>query len=102
VLVGYYLLRNDRPNVTRPFRLPEFFKYVALGMAALLAVIWLYGGISWARIGNTEIYYFLGWVVALAYIPFYLYRTRIEDKRVAAAEAAEHDAVMPAGAVPSK
>src|SRR5215210_226950 len=46
VLVGYYLLRNDRPNVTRPFRLPEFFKYIALGMAALYAVIWLYGGIS--------------------------------------------------------
>jgi amino acid transporter len=102
VLVGYYLLRNDRPHVTRPFRLPEFFKYIALAMAALFAVIWLYGGISWARIGNTEIYYFLGWVVALAYIPFYLYRTRIEDKRVAAAEGAQAETVMPAGAVPSK
>ena len=50
-------------------------------MAAMYAFIWLYGGISYARIGDTEIYYFLGWAVALAYIPFYLYRTRIEDKR---------------------
>jgi hypothetical protein len=93
-------LRKHRPNVTRPFRLPEFFKYIALAMAVFYAVIWLYGGISFARIGHTEIYYFLGWVVAAAYIPFYLYRTRIEDKRVAAA--AEREAVMPPGAVPSK
>lgn len=84
VLVGYYLLRKDRPNVSRPVRLPEPFKYVALALAAIFAFIWLYGGISFARIGNTEIYYFLGWVVALAYFPLYLYRTRVEDKRIAA------------------
>jgi amino acid transporter len=101
VLVGYYLLRRLRPTVTRPFKLPEFFKYIALVMAAMYAFIWLYGGISYARIGHTEIYYFLGWVVAVAYIPFYLYRTRIEDKRHPA-EAAEPEAVMPPGAVPSK
>ena len=70
-------------------------------MAALFAFIWLYGGISYASIGDTEIYYFLGWAVALMYIPFYLYRTRIEDKRVAAREA-EGEGVMPSGAVPSK
>jgi hypothetical protein len=87
--------------VTRPFRLPEFFKYIALAMAALYAFIWLYGGISYARIGDTEIYYFLGWVVALAYIPFYLYRTRVEDKRYAEA-AKDAESVMPSGAVPSK
>ena len=82
-------------------RLPEFFKYVALALAALYAFIWLYGGISYARIGDTEIYYFLGWAVALAYIPFYLYRTRVEDKRVAR-RARDAGAVMPPGAVPSK
>jgi amino acid transporter len=86
VLVGYYLLRRFRPNVPRPVRLPEFFKYVALAMAALYAFIWLYGGIEYATIGDTKIYYFLGWAVALAYIPFYLYRTRIEDRRAAPPE----------------
>ena len=30
VLVGYYLLRKHRPNVRRPFKLPELMKYVAL------------------------------------------------------------------------
>src|SRR3954465_600402 len=54
VLVGYYLLRKYRPNVHRPFRLPEFFKYIALGMAALYAFIWLYGGMRYARIRHTH------------------------------------------------
>ena len=36
VLIGYYLLRKHRPNVRRPFKLPEWMKYVALAMAALL------------------------------------------------------------------
>jgi len=81
VLVGYYLLRKYRPNVPRPVRLPEFFKYVALALAGIFAFIWLYGGIAYSGIGDTRIYYFLGWLVALAYVPLYLYRTRIEDKR---------------------
>jgi len=81
VLVGYYLLRKYRPNVPRPVRLPEFFKYVALALAGIFAFIWLYGGISYSGIGDTRIYYFLGWAVALAYIPLYLYRTRVEDKK---------------------
>jgi amino acid transporter len=82
VLIGYYLLRRFRPDVPRPFRLPEFFKYIALAMAALYAFIWLYGGINYSRIGHTETYYWLGWAVALAYVPLYLYRTRVEDKRI--------------------
>lgn len=82
VLVGYYLLRNDRPNARRPFRLPEGFKWLALALAALFGFIWLYGGIAYSTIFNTEIYYFLGWAVLFAYLPLYLYRTRIEDPRV--------------------
>lgn len=95
VLVGYYLLRTYRPNVKRPVRLPEFMKYVALAMAILLGFIWLYGGISYARIGDTEVYYFLGWLVALAYVPFYLYRTRVEDKRLGVEPEEPEPAVLP-------
>lgn len=81
VLIGYYLLRRQRPNVTRPFRLPEYFKYIALALAAFFGFIWLVGGLAFAIIGNTLVYYFLGWLVALAYIPLYLYRTKVEDSR---------------------
>ena len=34
-------------------------------------------------IGDTEIYYFLGWPTAAMYLPLYLYRTRVEDKKYA-------------------
>ena len=44
VLVGYYLLRKYRPNVRRPFRLPEWMKYVALAIAGFYAIIYFYGG----------------------------------------------------------
>jgi amino acid transporter len=83
VLVGYYLLRKYKPNARRPVRLPEFFKYIALAMAVIYAVIWLYGGIQYSRIGNTLVYYLAGWGVLAAYLPLYWYRVYVEDKRTA-------------------
>jgi amino acid transporter len=80
-LVAYFLLRQYRPQVARPVRLPTFMKWVALGSAIILFAIWAYGGIAYARIGDTEVYYFLGWAVAAMYLPLYLYRTRVEDKK---------------------
>ncbi|HSS53704.1 MAG TPA: APC family permease [Gaiellales bacterium] len=81
VLIGYYLLRRFRPDMSRPVRMPGFFKYIALAMAALYFVIWSYGGYEYARIGNTRIYYFIGWLVALSYVFFYWYRVYIEDPK---------------------
>jgi amino acid transporter len=98
-LVAYYLLRQYRPQVSRPVRLPEFMKWVALASAGILFFIWLYGGISYAIIGDTKIYYFLGWVVAAMYLPLYLYRTRVEDKK--AEYAAAEPIVAPTGVAPS-
>jgi amino acid transporter len=81
VLIGYYLLRRFRPDMSRPVRMPGFFKYISLAMAVLYFVIWSYGGYEYARIGNTRIYYFIGWLVALSYVFFYWYRVYIEDPR---------------------
>jgi amino acid transporter len=81
VLIGFYLLRRFRPDMARPVRLPSVFKYIALAMAALYLVIWSYGGYEYARIGNTRIYYFIGWLVALSYVFFYWYRVYIEDPK---------------------
>jgi hypothetical protein len=74
--------------VRRPFKLPEWMKYVALGIAALYAVIYFYGGPVYASCScnaagrKTLPYYFIGWAVLLSYLGFYWYRKRIEDKRV--------------------
>lgn len=89
VLIGYYLLRQDKPDAPRPFRLPEFMKYVALLMAAAFFVIWLYGGIIYSKIGHVALYYFLGWAALFCYLPFYWYRTYVEDKRSPVAAPAE-------------
>jgi len=91
VLIGYYLLRKHRPNVRRPFKLPEWVKYVALGVAAVYAVIYFYGGPTYAACkcnaaGKTTLpYYFIGIGVVLSYVFFYWYRKYVEDKRVAPA-----------------
>ena len=55
VLIGYYLLRNDKPNLRRPFKLPEFMKYVALAIAAIYFIIWLYGGLVYSQLGKAVI-----------------------------------------------
>jgi amino acid transporter len=97
VLVGYYLLRRDRPNVRRPFKLPEWMKYVALALAAFYAIIYFYGGPVYASCScslaghSTLVYYFIGIGTLLSYLPLYWYRKRVEDKRTG--EAPESAAV---------
>src|SRR5438067_9256904 len=81
VLVGYYLLRKYKPNARRPLRLPEFFKYIALAMAVLYFIIWLYGGIYYSKIGHKLVYYLAGWAVLIAYLPLHWYRLKFEDPR---------------------
>jgi predicted secreted protein len=58
-------------------------KYVALAIALFYGVVWLYGGFVYSEIGNARIYFFLGWAVLFAYLPFYWYRTKVEDPKVA-------------------
>jgi amino acid transporter len=69
VLIGYYVLRQYHPEINRPFKLPEFFKYLALAVAAAFTVVWIWGGPMWGAL-----YYGLGWLVLLAYFPLYLWR----------------------------
>lgn len=84
VLIGYYLLRQDKPDMRRPFKLPEFMKYVALLLAAFYFVFWLFGGLWYAQIGHASVYYWAGWIVLLCYLPLYWYRHAVEDKRAGA------------------
>jgi amino acid transporter len=88
VLVGYYLLRTYRPDMRRPVRLPEFFKYIALAMAIAYFIIWSYGGLVYTSLPNallngsdTRIYFFIGWAILLSYLPLYWYRVKVEDPK---------------------
>jgi amino acid transporter len=86
VVFAYFLLRQRRPDLERPYRLPEFMKWVALGIGTFFAIVWLLGGIFYSNIGDTLTYYLIGIGVLLLYIPLYLWRTQVEDKRVGAEE----------------
>jgi amino acid transporter len=88
VLVGYYLLRRYRPDMRRPVRMPGFFKYIALFLAAAYFVIWSYGGLVEASLPNallngndTKVYFFIGWAILLSYVFFYWYRVKVEDPK---------------------
>jgi amino acid transporter len=87
VLVGYYLLRKHRPNVRRPFKLPEWMKYVALGLAGLYAIIYFWGGPVYANCTcnaaghKTLPYYFIGFAVLASYYPLYLWRKAGDRKK---------------------
>ena len=57
-------------------------------MAALYFIIWSYGGIVEASLPNaflgnndTKIYFVIGWVILLSYLPLYWYRKRVEDPK---------------------
>ena len=50
--------------------------------------MWLYGGLVYSKLGNAQDLLYLGWVVLFLYLPFYWYRTRIEDPKVAGSLAA--------------
>lgn len=90
VIIGYYLLRKYKPDVRRPFKLPEVFKYLALALAGLFVCYWIGGGITYSIIGHVTIYYILGWVTLLAYLPLYWWRHLVEDPKYAK-KAAEDD-----------
>ena len=104
VLVAYFLLRKDHPNMNRPVRLPEFFKWIALAMAAVYFVIWSYGGFVYtglpnASLGgaNTRVYYFIGWAILLSYLPLYWYRVKVEDPKHAREGGDVHAQPAPSG-----
>jgi amino acid transporter len=106
VLIGYFLLRKYRPNVRRPFKLPEWMKYVALGIAGVYAIIYFYGGPVYASCAcnaagrKTLPYYFIGIATLLSYLAFYWYRKYVEDKRQAPAAPATVAAPMAGASEP--
>jgi amino acid transporter len=83
VLIGYYFLRRWRPELRRPFKLPEWMKYLALALAAYYLFVWAVGlpwcavsGCAVGGVGNVLPAYFIGILVLLAYLPIYWIRRR--------------------------
>ncbi|HEY1829369.1 MAG TPA: APC family permease [Acidimicrobiales bacterium] len=84
-LYGYFLMRQFQPHRISPFRLPEFFKWVALACGLFLTFDYIVGGFNSPDIvvgpGQGHFLYFLGIVIVLAYVPLYWWR-KMSDKRL--------------------
>lgn len=86
VLIGYYFLRRWRGEVHRPYRLPEWMKYVALLVAAFYAIAWGWGipacSLHGCAVGsgNELPEFFLGWLVLLLWFPLWWWR-KWRDRR---------------------
>ncbi len=84
VMLGYYFLRRWRPELERPYRLPEFFKYIALFLALMFFVAWAIGipacVIKGCQAGGIKAF-FIGIAVVLTYFPLYWWR-KAQDRRL--------------------
>jgi amino acid transporter len=93
-LFGYFMVRQFRKDQISPFRLPGFFRWVALFMALGLTFVYFAGGWGSPDIvvgpGQGHTLYILGFVVVAAYVPLHLWR-RMTDRR---------DGVAPLGTLP--
>ena len=88
VLLGYYLLRRWRPEIFRPYKLPEWMKYGALGLALLYFVVWAFGipacAIEGCQLGGGKMF-LIGVIIVLLYFPLYWWR-KTEDRRLGTSE----------------
>jgi amino acid transporter len=84
-LFGYFLMRQLQPERVSPFRLPAFFRWIALACAIFLTFDYFVGGFNSPNIvvgpGQGHFLYFLGLVIVAAYIPLYFWR-KASDKRL--------------------
>jgi amino acid transporter len=84
VLLGYYFLRRWRPEIYRPYRLPEWLKYVAVALAALYFIVWAVGipacAIKGCQPGGGKMF-LIGVFIVLLYFPLYWWR-KAENRRL--------------------
>jgi len=87
--LGYFVYRQLRPDTPRPFRLPTFAKWLALGVFFVWTFIYFYGGWNSPKIILADPHqgpglYLLGLLIVALYAPLYWWR-RWQDGKLAAA-----------------
>ncbi len=82
VLIGYFLLRQDKPELRAAIQTAGIHEICRPALAVIISCSGCFGGLWYSKLGNVEIYYWAGWATLLAYLPLYWYR-KYEDKRKA-------------------
>jgi amino acid transporter len=91
-LLGYFVYRQLRPDVPRPFRLPTFAKWIALVVFAAWMAIYFFGGWNSPKIILADPHqgpglYLLGLLIVALYAPLYWWRAGQDRRRAAAGPA---------------
>ena len=84
-LVGYFVLRDLRPQLARPVKMVGALRYVALVCGLFFLVVWAYGGYYASDLlvaADKRWLFFLGIGIVLLYFPLYWYR-QTENKQPA-------------------
>jgi amino acid transporter len=96
-LYGYFLMRQLQPERISPFRMPEFFKWIALACALFLTFDYIIGGYNSPDIvvgpGQGHFLFFLGLIIVAAYVPLYWWR-KLSDRRLGITDEDELPVVM--------
>jgi hypothetical protein len=96
-LYGYFLMRQMQPERISPFRMPEFFKWIALACALFLTFDYIIGGFNSPDIvvgpGQGHFLFFLGLIIVAAYVPLYWWR-KLSDKRLGITDTDEMPVVV--------
>src|ERR1700736_3975789 len=80
---AYFAHRQTRPSIERPYRLPSYMRWVALGIGVLCAVLLTFGGWNSPSVvvgTSSHALFFVGLLVLAAYVPLHLWR-RVTDRR---------------------
>jgi amino acid transporter len=83
-LIGYFLYRQNYPDLKRPVRMPGFMRYLALAIGVFFLFVWLYGGYYASDIAvgpGKRWLFFLGLGVCLLYLPLHAYRRFVDDRK---------------------
>ena len=98
---GYFVSRNLRPDVERPFRLPTVAKWGALGVFVIWTAIYFFGGWNSPKIILNDPkqgpgLYLLGLLIVALYAPLYWWRAWQDRKLAAAGRAPKYGAPLTA------
>ena len=83
-LIGYFLYRQNYPDLKRPVRMPGFMRYLALAIGVFFLFVWPYGGYYASDIAvgpGKRWLFFLGLGVCLLYLPLHAYRRFVDDRK---------------------
>jgi len=77
--LSFMLLRKNQPDTPRPFKLPGIFMGVAMFSLIYNWILFFVGGFQWGGFHWKEPF-MMGFIIMATFIPFYLYRKKVQDK----------------------